>query len=323
MNRECRGDLLLRARRAAASESDRLALEAHLSMCSSCRMTDSIAREFDAVGHAEVDDAARLARMAAYARRKMGRGRARSGLWTRTHLPFGRSGRLALAAVLFAGAGLAGTRAFWQLRSELTSYEIPSARIVVSPRAPAGPGRVGAGPVPSVRAIDESGLDGATTTRRQSRSEASSAPAQLCPAAEPSVRSKGSLEARSKLRAVAHLFLEANDARRAGDAPRAIRLYRRLQRQFPGSPEAALASVSLGGLLLDSGSIAAALVQYDRCLASPGQCRLGAEALYGRARALESAGRHTEQVQTWQRLLDEYPRSPYAAHARRQLAKLR
>jgi len=323
MNRECRGDLLLRVRRAAASESDRLALEAHLSMCSSCRMTDSIAREFDAVGHAEVDDAARLARMAAYARRKIGNRHARFRLWTRVRLPFGRSGRMALAAVLFAGAGLAGTRTIWKLRSQPASDESSSTRVVVPSRVPTGQGRVGARSAPPASAIDESGLDGAGTTLGQSRLGATSAPAHPRPATEPSSRPRGPLLPRSKLLGVDQLFVDANDARRAGDAPRAIRLYRRLQREFPGSPQARLASVSLGGLLLDSGFVAAALAQYDRCLASPGQCRLGAEALYGRARALEVAGRDAEQARTWQRLLDEYPRSPYAAHARRQLAKLR
>jgi TolA-binding protein len=116
------------------------------------------------------------------------------------------------------------------------------------------------------------------------------------------------------------LYRAANEARRSGDAGRAIRLYEELQRTYPQSAEAGLATVSLGRLLLAGGSAAAALRQFDRCLASSAASRLGAEALYGRALALQALGRQREESATWQRLLAAYPNSAYATHARRAMA---
>jgi TolA-binding protein len=115
------------------------------------------------------------------------------------------------------------------------------------------------------------------------------------------------------------LYRTANEARRAGDNARAMRVYEDLQRRFPQSPEAGLATVSLGRLLLGGGSAAAALAQFDRCLATSAASRLGAEALYGRGLALAALGRTAEEARTWQRLLAAYPKSPYTAHARRRL----
>ncbi|WP_434046179.1 MULTISPECIES: tetratricopeptide repeat protein [Sorangium] len=118
------------------------------------------------------------------------------------------------------------------------------------------------------------------------------------------------------------LFREANDARRAGSTQRAIELYRALQKRFAGSPEATLSLVSLGGLLLNGGSAAAALAQFDRYLGAAGARPLAVEALYGRGRALRALGRSGDEAQTWRRLLREHPGSPYAEHARRRLAEL-
>jgi TolA-binding protein len=46
------------------------------------------------------------------------------------------------------------------------------------------------------------------------------------------------------------------------------------------------------------------------------------EALYGRGRSLAALGNRSEEQRTWTRLLDQFPESPYAGHARRRLSEL-
>jgi TolA-binding protein len=121
----------------------------------------------------------------------------------------------------------------------------------------------------------------------------------------------------------AQLFRKANDARRLGQAPHAIQLYRTLQRDFPSSAEAALSQVSLGGLLLNRASAGAALEQFDHYLAASPGAGLAAEALYGRARALQALARHSEEKRTWEQLLSRFPGCPYRETARRRLSELR
>ena len=137
------------------------------------------------------------------------------------------------------------------------------------------------------------------------------------PAAEPSQAAR-SVAAES----ASQLFAKANEERRSGDTTAATELYRRLQGSFPGSAESRLSHVSLGRLLLDTGSAAAALQQFDRYLsAAGGELRL--EALYGRASALSALGRPSEEQRTWQQLLKEFPGSVYTERARKRLGQLR
>ncbi|WP_437716425.1 tetratricopeptide repeat protein [Sorangium sp. So ce448] len=64
MTADCRSELLTRVRRGVATEPDRLALDAHLGTCASCRMSWVLALDFDAAGAAEPGDAELLARIA-------------------------------------------------------------------------------------------------------------------------------------------------------------------------------------------------------------------------------------------------------------------
>ncbi len=121
----------------------------------------------------------------------------------------------------------------------------------------------------------------------------------------------------------ARLLREASDVRRAGDAERAIDLYRKLQQQFSRSPEAVVSAVPLGGLLLDRRLPQAALAQFDSYLGSSRGGVLIPEALYGRGRALSSLGDRKEERQTWDRLLADFPDSTYGPTARRRLAELK
>ena len=93
-------------------------------------------------------------------------------------------------------------------------------------------------------------------------------------------------------------------------------------RRLKGSAEAALSPVSLGGLLLNRASAGAALEQFDHYLAASPGAALAAEALYGRARALQALGRHAEEKRTWEQLLSRFPGCPYRESARRRLREL-
>ncbi len=119
------------------------------------------------------------------------------------------------------------------------------------------------------------------------------------------------------------LLAEAGRARAEGQLDRAASLYRRLQREFPGTPEALVSTVPLGRLLLDSGSARAALAAFDGYLRGMPRGPLVAEALYGKGRALEALGDGVEERRTWERLVTDQAGSAYAPHARRRLAALR
>jgi len=119
----------------------------------------------------------------------------------------------------------------------------------------------------------------------------------------------------------AELFSNANQARRASDPARATRLYRLLQRKFPGSQEAQLSLVTLGSLQLNGGNAAGALATFNRYLSHGGRS-LEAEALYGQAQALRQLGRSGEERSAWARLLARYPGSGYAPQARERLNSL-
>ena len=122
-------------------------------------------------------------------------------------------------------------------------------------------------------------------------------------------------------RDAAALFAQANAVRRAGELERAIGLYQSLQRQFPESSQAHLASLSLGDLLFGLGDATGALAAYDAYLHSP-KGSLTEEALFGRARCLARLGRTAEERQTWEQLVRRYPRSAYRPAADRRLEEL-
>ena len=118
----------------------------------------------------------------------------------------------------------------------------------------------------------------------------------------------------------AALLRQANKARSLGELYRTIVLLQELQSKFGNSPEARVSLVSLGKLLMLKGSPDAALQQFSNYLAAPGP--LEEEALVGRAQALQSLGRASEERSTWERLLTRFPSSVYAGPARKRLLAL-
>ena len=96
-------------------------------------------------------------------------------------------------------------------------------------------------------------------------------------------------------------------------------LYRKLQRENPGTAEAVVSTLPLGRLLLASGSGRAALAQFDSYLRASARGPLMAEALYGKGQACALLDDVGEERATWWRLLADHAGSPYAPHARRRL----
>ncbi len=111
------------------------------------------------------------------------------------------------------------------------------------------------------------------------------------------------------------LLEEANVARRRGDYARAIVLGRRLQGAYPDTREAHISQATLGRLLLDTGDPAGALASFDAYLAKPGG-ELDEAVMVGRGIALDRLGRADEAKRAWSALLEAFPSTPYAEHAR-------
>ena len=87
------------------------------------------------------------------------------------------------------------------------------------------------------------------------------------------------------------LFTEATEARRNGRIEAATEAFRRLQAEFPLTPEATVSLVSLAELLAKGDAPAAALPLFDAYLASSPAGPLYPEALVGKARVLDRLGR--------------------------------
>ena len=96
--------------------------------------------------------------------------------------------------------------------------------------------------------------------------------------------------------------------------------YRTLLEKYPNAPEADLARATLGRLLLDDGDAAAALPLFDAYLAKGGPLR--EEAMVNRAIALERLHREADESTAWKALLDAYPQSMNADHAKDRLKEL-
>lgn len=118
----------------------------------------------------------------------------------------------------------------------------------------------------------------------------------------------------------AQVFAEANDLRRTGNDSQAIATYRKVERLFPGSPEAEQSYATLGSLLMEHGSPQEALGQFDHYIERGGP--LLVDVLVGKAGALQRLGRAAEERRTWETLLERFPKSVHAARAKTRLAEL-
>jgi hypothetical protein len=295
--RECQSELVIRSRRGRLSRAEGLSLQAHLASCATCRLSRRVLSDFGEMSAVDHRDDVRIERLASLAR-GWTKGRVRP-----RHRPVARRFRfLAFAAGVALLAGSASA-AIW-LRHKPAPMAVMSSepRPLVQP-AP-GHRAIAARPAP---------VTGPTTA------------STTAPEAPPPLPAR-----RHDLRALsdgarptpALLLRRAGDAQRSGDRPAALALYRQLRRDHASSPEALLATVPLGKLLL-ARNPGASLLEFDVYLRSASAGALVPEALYGRARALEALGDAGRERQTWERLLAAFPDSAYAPIGRRRLAELR
>jgi len=287
---DCRSELVVRARAGELSSGERTALDAHLASCEPCRFMHTLGQDFEAEARLEAGDGERIAALSQAARSWANDARERvSAVHERPSRRKAPVWVLAAAAAFVALGASAGIRAF-------VSDTAP-APVTVAPRVePPAPKR-----------------DVAPSARQAEPAEAKVVEASP---ADSKPRAAGVDESPRTL------FQRANEARRLGEGPRAIALYRKLIARFPASAEAALSQVRLGGMLLEQGDGRAALTHFDRYLAQQPGGALSPEALYGRGRALAGLGRSAEESRVWTRLLADFPKSPYAGHARRRLEAL-
>lgn len=226
----------------------------------------------------------------------------------------------------------AGAKATHPVKRSL--LEPSSAAVVVASAAEPPTAPVSAGvesvPAPAVVApavVAPSSVRGQSPVRPKPvpdsvRERASAAFAPLAPSSEsaPSVSAHPEV-APARSDAAAALFADANRARRDGNADRAVTLYRALQNRYPASSESELSRALLAQLLLERGSPEAALAGFDRYLAADAPV-LGAEALVGRARALEQLGKSSQASSAWREVESRFPGSVHARLAATRLAAL-
>ena len=299
---ECRGELLGQSRRGALTDAGRLALDAHLSACASCRLSRDVLADFDHVDVVDIRDGARIRALVDTARQM----KVHSG--TRIRARSQQRLRVAAAAAALLVCGGSASAAVWWLRQPAPPPEVESPPAVAARQAAPAPARAPA---------------------RQPLAAPVATPAEAAaPRARVLARHTGAVQPSQQMvdgvrPSATALLAEAGRARGEGQLDRAASLYRRLQREFPGTPEALVSTVPLGRLLLDGGSARAALGAFDGYLRGMPRGPLVAEALYGRGRALEALGDGVEERRTWERLVTDHAGSAYAPHARRRLAALR
>ncbi|HXU01057.1 MAG TPA: tetratricopeptide repeat protein [Polyangia bacterium] len=295
----CRGELLGQSRRAALTDAGRLALDAHLAGCASCRLSRDVLADFDQVDVVDIRDGARIQALVATAR---ARGTVRGRVHARSRL------RVAAAAAALIVCGGSASAAVWLWRRPAApAVNAGGGAIVIARPRPVAHAPIARVEPPAVVA-PATGVETPVRTpvlRHRSIARTSAAPVETTPL------SAGALLA------------EAGRARGEGQLDRAVALYRRLQREFPATPEAHVSAVPLGRLLLDGGAARAALAAFDGYLRDVPRGPLVAEALYGRGRALEALGDRDDERSTWERLVTDHGGSAYAPHARRRLAALR
>lgn len=204
----------------------------------------------------------------------------------------------------------------------------PSASEAPAPGGAPAPAPEASEPVAPVPAPEPAGAP-ATETERSRRDEATTgrvesaatAPRKPYPHAAPTPSAQKDPPADVATSSAAALFGAANRARRYGDAAQAMALYRTLQDRFPASEEARLSRATLAALALDVGDPGVALESFDRYLEQDGAA-LGAEALVGRAVALQKLGRFSAELAAWKEVARRFPDTVHGRRAAARIAAL-
>lgn len=306
-------DLLDRARRGTASSEELHRLRAHLAGCEACRFEHVLAGDAARAAGRDRDDVADDAVVLERVRREASRAvRARSG---RHRVAAGGRGRH--ARVTFVAAGVLMLAATVAAATTVVRRVWRGPVIeAVAPAPEAAPPRRHASRAPAEESPPIVG-DEASADDQLVAAPVVVAPPPA-PVHAPRVRTVAQAETPGEL------FARANAARRNGQTREAARLYRELQRVYPGTSEELVSRVTLGRWMLDRlNDPAGALARFDSYLANPVHTALREEALIGRALALGRLGRVREERSAWTAFLAAFPGSVYAERARGRLEALR
>jgi TolA-binding protein len=316
----CPDNIFARARSGSICALERSQFERHLAGCEACRAMLFLSRGFDQRLSAQSGDTQVLARLVDGIRAaRAPDGSKERRAWRASVPPRRRLAALLVAAILTAG--MATARVVPAVHNVLMHFAFivagrpapQAAAPALQKKSPAGAGPVANAAPALVASVESPPVE----------------PQTVAIDAPKPVRNARRVRAPSENAPTAYqLFSEANARRKAGDTVGARRAYAELERRYPASPEAQVATASLGRLLLErANDPAGALQQFDRMLsrapATMAQPALAEEALFGRATALMHMGRSQEEKKTWLDLLARFPGSVYADRARERLAALR
>ena len=318
--RACSDDRVARARQGALSAEEWQELAGHLATCPDCRITWRLAVDFEhsaatAPGDERlVERATRLALSSTSGRRIDWFG-----------LGIAAAVTLAAASVASGALMLRGRHAAEPTdgRSTVRSAgRVPSPgssgrALVPDPGAALPPVLLG----PAVGTSPRPEQEEAGGTPRPASQRGAERPLRQATVAVPGAPppSVAMLEPPLALEDATTLFARALAERAHGQREAAVATFRSLQRRFPKTPEAVLASVSLGDLLLDAGRPADALLACEQYLASAPSGALAPEAWAGRARALTALGRHAEADAAWREIARRFPPSPHGGRGARSI----
>jgi TolA-binding protein len=305
-------DLLDREQLGGLSAEEQKRLDAHALQCAACALVRSAALDFaQERAPAAFDDVMADRMIAAAMGRPLASTPPPSG-YTSSHPRRKRRAWAVAGVVMFAATG--ATASLWSVRhvfiERLLVNPAPTAPSLVETRgraAVANPPAPNPVEAPAPVAKDEAP---APTVLRE-------APASL---ASPRPKAEAEIPAPT----AEDVLTAANEARHRGDSALAMKLYRQLQQQFPGSRQETTSRMLLGRLLLDRGEDPSqALSLFTRYLEASPNGTLAEEARLGRAQSLQRLGRSAEERQAWQQLLSAHPNSIHAERAKKRLDELR
>lgn len=288
--------------RGTLTDAERATLDAHVAKCASCRVELQLRADFaDEMANDAVRDSGfvRLVEVAAKTEvqnpvpapapeRIAARRRSRLGVWL-----FAAAAMLVVAG---AAASEAGRRVWVPIFVHDATPVAPTPTDVVERKTDA----VRAAPPPKAPPVETAPVDTAPPVETAPPPSALVAPPKPTPSA---------------------LLDAESDARRRGDYERVLALHAELIASHPASHEAQTSRVTVARMLLDRGDLTGALAGFDAYLAN-GSGELGEDAMAGRATALDRLGRKDDARAAWKALVERYPDSTYAEHARTRMEAL-
>ncbi len=312
-------DLLALARRSALPESSEARLREALAEAPELRVLHEAGLAFEAQAPVLAGDDARIERMASRVLKSTRLIR----LSPRAVLAL-KSGALALLIAGIAVAAIRVSRWHPHASSSAVSVHAPGAnlahdqRLVPVPHEPAeseAPNPKNPEPTASRSKVGIFLAKSGVLASGAAPSAAAATPSTAPPAPSASAPPE------SKYRSASELFAEANQARVAGDVPKAIAISELLEQTFPSSTEGITTHLSLGVLYLQQGQPNQALGEF-KIYRHIGSSALMAEALWGEEQALQQLGQASDERAVLEELLANYPHSAYVGAAEKRLAAL-